>query len=51
MEKEFIKRLITEKQREIAKTVLIKRPLLLESSANYVFVGLRRAGKSYLMYQ
>lgn len=51
MEKELIKRLITEKQREIAKTVLIKRPLLLESSANYVFVGLRRAGKSYLMYQ
>ena len=51
MEKELIKRLITEKQREIPKTALIKRPLLLESSANYVFVGLRRAGKSYLMYQ
>lgn len=51
MEKELIKRLITEKQREIPKTALIKRPLLLELSANYVFVGLRRAGKSYLMYQ
>jgi len=30
---------------------LIKRPLILEAAANYVFIGLRRAGKSYLMYQ
>ena len=51
MEKELIKRLIAEKQHEITKIELIKRPLILEAAANYVFVGLRRAGKSYLMYQ
>ena len=51
MEKEIIKRLIIEKQAEIASVELIKRPLVLEEAANYVFVGVRRAGKSYLMYQ
>ena len=51
MDKEIIKRLIIEKQEEIASTRLVKRPIKLESTANYVFVGLRRAGKSYLMYQ
>ena len=51
MEKEVIKRVIAEKQAEIAAIELIKRPLDLESTANYVFIGLRRAGKTYLMYQ
>lgn len=51
MDKEIIKRLIAEKQTEIAVVELIKRPIDLEFSANYVFVGLRRAGKSYQMYQ
>ena len=51
MEKEIIKRLIAEKQAEIATVELMKRHIELDPSANYVFVGLRRAGKSYLMYQ
>ena len=51
MEKEIIKRMIAEKQAEIAGIELIKRPVDLEPAANYVFIGLRRAGKSYLMYQ
>jgi len=51
MEKELIKRLIVEKQSEIPRLDLIIRPLTIETNANYVFVGLRRAGKSYLMYQ
>ncbi|MCL2246855.1 MAG: ATP-binding protein [Lentimicrobiaceae bacterium] len=51
MDKEIIKRLIVEKQTEITSVKLMKRPVELESKANYVFVGLRRAGKSYLMYQ
>ena len=29
----------------------MKRPLELEDAANYVFVGVRQAGKSYLLYQ
>jgi predicted AAA+ superfamily ATPase len=51
MEKELIKRLIAEKQHEITKVELIQRSLSLEKACNYVFIGLRRAGKSYLMYQ
>jgi predicted AAA+ superfamily ATPase len=51
MEKETIKRIITEKQSEIPDIELIKRPINLEPTANYVFIGLRRAGKSYLIYQ
>lgn len=51
MEKRIIKTIIYEKQQEIASTELIERPIFLEESCNYAFVGLRRAGKSYLMFQ
>jgi predicted AAA+ superfamily ATPase len=51
MNKDIIKRVILEKQREIADIKIVKRNITLEPSANYVFVGLRRAGKSYLMFQ
>lgn len=51
MEKRIIKTIISEKQQEIASTELIERPIFLEESCNYVFVGLRPAGKSYMMFQ
>lgn len=51
MEKRVVKSLIIEKQEEIRTIELIERPLDLEDSVNYVFVGIRRAGKSYLLYQ
>ena len=51
MNKEIIKRIIVEKQTEIADIKLIKRNIILEPNANYVFIGLRRAGKSYMIYQ
>ncbi|MDR1631559.1 MAG: ATP-binding protein [Dysgonamonadaceae bacterium] len=51
MNKEIIKNIIREKQQEIAEIQIIERNYQLESSSNYVFVGLRRAGKSFLMYQ
>jgi len=51
MDKEIIKRIIVEKQNEIVDTEIIQRNITLEPSANYIFVGLRRAGKSYLMFQ
>lgn len=35
----------------MSKIKFEKRQYRLEANANYVFVGLRRAGKSYLMYQ
>lgn len=51
MEKRVIKSLIVEKQNEISSIELIERPLELETTGNYIFVGLRRAGKSYFLYQ
>jgi len=49
--KDLIKILIAESQREVQNKQLIERPYFIEDVLNYVFVGLRRAGKSYLMYQ
>ena len=49
--KDLIKSLIIEYQREILKINLIERNFNIEKELNYVFVGLRRAGKSYLMFQ
>ncbi|MDR1129349.1 MAG: ATP-binding protein [Prevotellaceae bacterium] len=51
MNKDVIKLLITEYQRNTSKVELIERHYPVEESLNYVFVGLRRAGKSYLMFQ
>lgn len=51
MEKETIKNILIEKQREIQNISLIQRPISFEDNMNYVLVGIRRAGKSYLLYQ
>lgn len=51
MEKDVIKLLIAEHQRRISHISYTERFIQLEEGLNYVFVGLRRAGKSYLMYQ
>lgn len=51
MEKRVIKSLILEKQREILQMELMRRKIEFEDACNYVFVGLRRSRKSYLMFQ
>lgn len=51
MTKDLIKYLISYYQEFVSQISLEKREYELEANANYVFVGLRRAGKSYLMYQ
>jgi predicted AAA+ superfamily ATPase len=51
MNKQIIKRIILEKQAEIPQYKLINRHISLDHNANYVLVGLRRAGKSYTLYQ
>ena len=48
MDKDTIKRLIIEYQQFVANITLIEREIHLSHQLNYVFVGLRRAGKSYL---
>ena len=51
MTKDFIKTLIAEYQNLIPTIELVDRNYQFEANLNYVLVGLRRAGKSYLLYQ
>jgi predicted AAA+ superfamily ATPase len=49
--KELFKQIIIEKQEWLKTIDLVLRDIQLEPEANYVFTGLRRAGKSYILYQ
>lgn len=51
MTKDLIKMLISEYQAYVSQVELIPRNVELVDGLNYVFVGLRHAGKSYLMFQ
>ncbi|MDO4525168.1 MAG: ATP-binding protein [Bacteroidales bacterium] len=49
--KNVIKQCIIDKREEIASLDIVERPFAFEDCANYVFVGLRRVGKTYMLYQ
>lgn len=51
MEKEVLRRIILEYQNVISQIQLVERHCTFEENGNYVFVGVRQAGKSYLLYQ
>jgi predicted AAA+ superfamily ATPase len=51
MNKDLIKQVIIENHEFISKIELIDRDLFIENEGNYVFVGSRRAGKTYCMFQ
>jgi len=51
MNKQIIKVIIGEKQQEIEVLQLLPRGMLFEENTSYVLVGIRRAGKSYTLYQ
>jgi len=51
MDKNILKRVIVDNQSEVPKYKVISRDFTFEEFGNYVFVGIRRAGKSYLLYQ
>ena len=51
MDKGIIKTIIGEKQREISQVKLVERPETYEDAICYVNVGVRRAGKSWLLFQ
>jgi len=51
MDKNILKMVIADNQAEIPKYKVIPRNFTFEEFGNYVFVGIRRAGKSYLLYQ
>lgn len=51
MERSILKSVITDNQLEVPKYRVIPRNFSFEEFGNYVFVGIRRAGKSFLLYQ
>ena len=51
MDKQIIKNIIIEKQIAIPNYKLVHRDFLFGDKSNYILVGIRRAGKSYLLYQ
>lgn len=51
MDKNVIKQIILNQQDFISRIKLQSRNVCFEENANYVLVGIRRAGKSYMLYQ
>lgn len=49
--KEIIRQCLQSKREEIEFAEVIERPFDFEENGNYVFVGVRHVGKSYMMYQ
>jgi predicted AAA+ superfamily ATPase len=46
-----LKRIIIANRRLVERITFVERHITLDGNLNYVFVGLRQAGKSYLMFQ
>ena len=51
MDKDLAKRLIVEYQQFVSNIKYIERDITVDYKGNNVFVGLRRAGKSFLLFQ
>ncbi len=51
MNRNILKTVIADNQIEVPKYKVIPRDFTFEEFGNYVFVGIRRAGKSFLLYQ
>ncbi len=51
MDKNIIQKIIIENQELVEQVELVERHFVFEPQGNYVFVGVRQAGKSYLLYQ
>lgn len=51
MDKQLIKSVIVEKQQQISRVELLQRGEVFDAKTSYVLIGIRRAGKSYTLYQ
>ena len=49
--KDVIKQCMISKQREVDEAMIVNRPIDFEDNGNYVVVGVRHVGKTYLLYQ
>lgn len=51
MNRDILKQIIIDQKKMYLDNLLISRNYDLEENVNYCFVGIRRTGKSYMMYQ
>lgn len=51
IQKEVIREILLENRKEIELQHIVPRDIQMEEFANYVLIGVRRAGKSFLLYQ
>lgn len=51
IQKELLKQVILDNRKDVERQVVIRRDFPMEDFSNYVLVGVRRAGKSFLLYQ
>ena len=51
MDKELLKTVLFDNQNEVMQCEVVERDFKFEEFGNYVFAGIRRAGKSYLLFQ
>lgn len=51
MNRDVLKQIITDQKDMYIKTPLVTRHYTIDDNINYCFVGIRRTGKSYMMYQ
>ena len=51
MDKDLLRSILADNRLEVPKYKVFPRNFLFEEFGNYVFVGIRRAGKSFLLYQ
>ena len=50
MNHSILKKIITDQHQTIKNSRIVRRPYAFEKNGNYVLTGLRRAGKSMLLY-
>ena len=48
---DILKQVILDNQHDVERQVVIPRSIALNEEMNYVLVGVRRAGKSFMLYQ
>lgn len=51
IKKEILKEVLLDNRNEVSRQKVIPRNFHFEDFGNYVFIGIRRAGKSFLLYQ
>ncbi len=51
MNKDILKKIIIESQERVFKLKFVSRKIELDDKLNYVFTGIRRSGKTYMLYQ